>query len=295
MKVANDYLTLSGSHSAVTNAVAYDAFNVMTNMATFRDETVGRAVPSAPQGDTTTWTYDEATGLLLAKTYADGKGPSYTYTPNGNLATRTWARGIATTYAYDGWNNLTNTVYSDGTPSISLSYDAMGRQVSATDVSGTTITTYNDYGEIVSEATTGLYSKTLAHHRDAFGRDLGYTIDNSRKSIIEYEADTARMKRVMMAGAWFTYYYLPGTDLKSRLQYGGSGSAYYTYEQSRDLLTQVRNHINGGVISQYDYVNDAAGRRTRKLHHGRRMLRESRTARSKERHHERPAQEKRLP
>ena len=70
------------------------------------------------------------------------------------------------------------------------------------------------------------------------------------------------MKRVMMAGAWFTYHYLPGTDLKSRLQYGGSGSAYYTYEQNRDLLTQVRNHINGGVISQYDYVNDAAGRRT---------------------------------
>ena len=227
-------------------------------------------------GDTTSWEYDEATGLLLSKTYADGKGPSYTYTPNGNLATRTWARGIVTAYSYDGWNSLTNTVYSDGTPSISLAYDAMGRQVSATDAAGTTVTTYNDYGEVVSEATTGLYSKTIAHHRDAFGRDLGYTIDNSRKSIIEYEADTARMKRVMMAGAWFTYYYLPGTDLKSRLQYGGSGSAYYTYEQNRDLLTQVRNHINGGVISQYDYVNDVAGRRTAITRSGS-MMSETRT------------------
>ena len=158
----------------------------------------------------------------------------------------------------------------------------MGRQVSATDAAGTTVTTYDDYGEVVSEATTGLYSKTLSHSRDTFGRDLGYTIDNSRKSIIEYGADTARMKRVMMAGVWFAYYYLPGTDLKSRLQYGGSGSAYYTYEPYRDLLTQVRNYINGGVISQYDYVNDAAGRRTRKLHHGRRMLRENRTARAQE-------------
>ena len=234
---------------------AYDDYNVMTNMTTYRAE-------GSLDGDTTSWEYDEATGLLLAKTYADGKGPAYTYTPNGSLATRTWARGIVTTYSYDGWNSLTNTAYSDGTPSISLAYDAMGRQVSATDAAGTTVTAYNDYGEVVSEATTGLYGKTLAHHRDGYGRDLGYTIDNSRKSIIEYEADTARMKRVMMAGAWFTYYYLPGTDLKSRLQYGGSGSAYYTYEQNRDLLTQVRNHINGGVISQYDYVNDAAGRRT---------------------------------
>ena len=248
---------------------AYDAYNVMTNMTTYRAE-------GSQSGDATSWEYDEATGLLLSKTYADGYGPSYTYTDSGELATRTWARGIVTTYSYDGWNNLTNTAYSDGTPSISLAYDAMGRQVSATDAAGTTVTTYDDYGEVVSEATTGLYGKTLAHHRDGYGRDLGYTIDNSRKSIIEYEADTARMKRVMMAGAWFTYYYLPGTDLKSRLQYGGSGSAYYTYEQNRDLLTQVRNHINGGVISQYDYVNDAAGRRTAITRSGS-MMSETRT------------------
>ena len=254
---------------------AYDAYNVMTNMTTYRAE-------GSQSGDTTTWSYDEATGLLVAKTYADGKGPSYTYTPNGSLATRTWARrtsdgdALVTTYSYDCWNNLTNTAYSDGTPAISLSYDAMGRQVSATDAAGTTVTAYNNYGEVISETTTGLYGKTLAHHRDAFGRDLGYTIDNSRKSIVEYEADTARMKRVMMAGAWFTYYYLPGTDLKSRLQYGGSGSAYYTYEQNRDLLTQVRNHINGGVISQYDYVNDAAGRRTAITRSGS-MMSETRT------------------
>ena len=142
---------------------AYDAYNVMTNMTTYRAE-------GSQSGDTTIWTYDEATGLLLAKTYADGNGPSYTYTPNGNLATRTWARGIVTTYSYDGWNNLTNTAYSDGTPSISLSYDAMGRQVSATDVSGTTITTYYDYGEIVSEATTGLYSIFFLRHEETADR-----------------------------------------------------------------------------------------------------------------------------
>jgi len=248
---------------------AYDAFNVMTNMTTYRAEGV-------QEGDTTSWEYDEATGLLLSKTYADGYGPSYTYTDSGELATRTWARGIVTIYAYDGWNNLTNTVYSDGTPSISLSYDAMGRQVSATDAAGTTTTSYDAFGDIVSETTSGLYSRIVSHFRDNYGRDLGLAIGNSRMSIIEYEADTARMKRVKMAGAWFTYYYLPGTDLKSRLQYGGSGSAYYTYEPYRDLLTQVRNHINGGVISQYDYVNDAAGRRTAITRSGS-MMSETRT------------------
>ncbi|MBR0197723.1 MAG: hypothetical protein IJQ34_06290 [Kiritimatiellae bacterium] len=56
---------------------------------------------------------------------------------------------------------------------------------------------------------------------------------------IEYEADTSRMKRVMMAGVWFTYYYLPGTDLKSRLQYGSSGSTYYTYIKISNLCDSL--------------------------------------------------------
>ena len=248
---------------------AYDDYNVMTNMTTYRAE-------GSQSGDTTSWTYDEATGLLLSKTYADGNGPTYTYTPNGNLATRTWARGVVTTYSYDGWNSLTNTAYSDGTPSVTLAYDAMGRQTNAMDAAGMTATAYNDFGDAASETVNGLYSRTVSHVRDGYGRDLGYNIGNSRMSIIEYEADTARMKRVKMAGAWFTYYYLPGTDLKSRLQYGGSGSAYYTYEPNRDLLTQVRNHINGGVISQYDYMNDAAGRRTAITRSGS-MMSETRT------------------
>jgi YD repeat-containing protein len=40
----------------------------------------------------TTWHYCPVTGLLTAKTYADGKGPTYTYNDSGQLATRAWAR-----------------------------------------------------------------------------------------------------------------------------------------------------------------------------------------------------------
>ena len=126
------------------------------------------------------------------------------------------------------------------------------------------------------KTTMGLCDKMLSHYRDSYGRDLGYRDENSRKTVIEYETDTGRTKRIQTSGAWFTYYYLAGTDLKSRLQYGGSGSAYYTYEPHRDLLTQVQNYINGGVISQYDYTNDALGRRTAITRSGS-MMTESRT------------------
>ena len=49
----------------------YDDEGRMTGMTTYRDE-------SGP-GDTTTWFYDEPTGLLVQKLYEDGKGPSYTH------------------------------------------------------------------------------------------------------------------------------------------------------------------------------------------------------------------------
>ena len=74
-------------------AYAYDDYGRMSAMNTFRDEAM-------ENGDTTTWLYDDATGLLTNKVYSDGKGPSYTYASDGQLTSRTWARGTTTTYAY---------------------------------------------------------------------------------------------------------------------------------------------------------------------------------------------------
>ena len=106
----------------------YDTFGNKISMTTYRAEPLGRPAPWPPQGDVTRWLYDEASGLVTNKIYADGMGPSYDYSADGRLVSRTWARGIVTTYAYDGWGNLTNTVYSDSTPAISVRYDAMGRK-----------------------------------------------------------------------------------------------------------------------------------------------------------------------
>ena len=38
--------------------------------------------------------------------------------------------------------------------------------------------------------------------------------------------------------------------------------ATYAYDGNRDLLAQVRGDFGGDTISQYDYANDALGRRT---------------------------------
>ena len=103
-------------------------FGDKISMTTYRDINAA--------GDVTRWLRDEATGLVTNKVYADGKGPRYDYTPDGKLATRTLARGIVTTYSYDDNGSLTNTVYSDGTPTISLAYNRAGRQIEAHDAAG---------------------------------------------------------------------------------------------------------------------------------------------------------------
>ena len=228
---------------------AYDAFGNKTSMTTYRDEASG-------VGDTTTWTYDEASGVLLSKTYADGKGLTYTYTDDGRLATRTNARGIVTSYTYDDWGQLLSVDYADTTPDIAYTYDALGRQTAATDAAGTTTFTYDAFGQLSSEQVSGLYSKTLTRHYDTYGRNVGYSVDGERKQSITYSPATGRIAE----SDGFYWEYLTGTDLKSKLTYPNNAVVTWTYEPHRDLLTAVTN----ATYSTYVYTNDLLGRRTSK-------------------------------
>ena len=151
-------------------------------MTTYHDE-------SEP-GDTTTWLYDPATGLLVQKLYEDGKGPTYTYTPDGKLASRTWARGVVSTYTYDGWGNLTNIVHSDGTPSISMAYDVMGRLVETSDAAGVTTFAYDAFSSLTNETVAGQYANTL---------DGTNALERARWTGVECETMTKRAMRTSRA------------------------------------------------------------------------------------------------
>jgi RHS repeat-associated protein len=172
----------------------YDVFGNKTTMTTYRNESLGPA-----SGDVTTWRYDEASNCMTNKVYADGKGPKYDYTPDGRLSQRIWARGIVTDYAYDGWNNLTNTMYSDGTPTVTLFYDAMGRQTNAVDAAGVSSFAYDDYGSLTNETVVGAAGEnTIVRHWDAYGRTAGYSLVGraapnapQRQTTIGYDADDA--------------------------------------------------------------------------------------------------------
>ena len=149
----------------------YDAYGQRITMTTFRTEAnwAGESWPDpAPTGDATTWTYDAASGLVTAKTYADGHGPTYAYTLDGKLATRTWARTdandnpLTTTYSYDSaTGELLGIDYADATPDIAYAYTRTGQPATVTDVVGTRTFAYDAQLQDVSETIVGLYDKTL--------------------------------------------------------------------------------------------------------------------------------------
>ena len=135
-------------------------------------------------------------------------------------------------------------------------YEAFDCQTSATDAAGVTTFTYDPYGQLISEQVSGLYSKTLTRHYDAFGRNVGYSVDNERKQSIVYAPATGRISE----SDGFKWTYLPGTNLKSSLTYPNEDVVTWTYEPHRDLLTAVTN----ATYSTYVYTNDLLGRRTSK-------------------------------
>ncbi len=250
----------------------YDIFGNKASMTTFRE---GFVPDSSASGDTTTWLYDIASGAMTNKVYADGKGPTYSYTPDGKLAQRTWARGIVTDYSYDNWGSLTNTVYSDNTPTVSLVYDALGRQTEAHDAAGITTFIYDSFGSLTNETVVGVAgTNTIIRHWDNYGRSLGYALNGVRQSTLGYDPATGRLASMQIPAiedeqnhcpppplfSTFQWTYLPGSDLKSSLAYPNGLTATWTYGNRGELL-EVNNASPTGAISRYVYTYDAAGRR----------------------------------
>ena len=253
-------------------AYEYDDYGRMVAMSTLRDSSLvisnySSFITHTSSFDRTRWLYEQATGLLTNKLYADGLGPRYTYTVDGKLASRIWARGVVTQYGYDGLGQLTNISYSDSTPAVTFTYDRIGRQTGITDGTGVRAFAYNSYLQLVAETNV---LAVLSRTYDNFGRPGGVALGTDY--VMQYSYDplgrfsSLRSHVSGLMADVFTYSYLPGSDLISGLTETNAGiTLTHSYEANRNLITQVRNMAGTNVISQFDYVNDAVGRRTQRV------------------------------
>jgi RHS repeat-associated protein len=286
---ANRPLAIWGATYPV--AYEYDTAGRMIAMYTYRGTNETEFINSIRQSgiqairqsaDCTRWLYDEATGLLTNKLYADNRGPSYTYTALGQLSTRKWARldgtslQLQTLYSYDSFGALTNTAYSDSTPSISFTFDAMGRtKVAQTflSASGAIISsTTNIYSglDLVAEIQNGV---RIDRQVDTIGRPKGLAIgqDYSVEYGFNEYGQFSSVKSATSADTnLFTYSYLPNSHLVSGYTATQPVSSFEfqvskSYEPNRDLITTVSNTFGIATISAFNYENDAFGHRTARV------------------------------
>ncbi|MCK9305228.1 MAG: hypothetical protein M0P27_07520, partial [Bacteroidales bacterium] len=202
---------------ATTRSNNYANVNLNTLVPT--DETLSDC--NIPALDITQWLYDDTTGLLTQKIYADANGPSYTYTETGKLHTRTWARGKNTTYTYGDLGQIINVNYSDSTPAITYTHDRLGR-ITSSSSSASTSTFHYDGLALDYETQNGWIIK---RKQDVFGRDIGYELYNPadpinpvKKIIYGYEIFNRLNTITSIIGTeintfTYTYTYLHGTDL----------------------------------------------------------------------------------
>ena len=236
---------------------AYDVFGRKISMRTFRDQ--ANAVD-----DETVWNYDEAIDVVTNKVYADGKRVEYCYDAIGRNTQRIWARGVTTTYSYDNWGNLIQREYSDGTPAVRITYDAVGRLKHVADESGISDFEYNDFGDQTAKVMDGISGHNeIAYFFDSYGRDIGYTINGVRISELEYDPTTTRLIAMKTVGCDtnFVWSYLSGSDLKESLMAPNGVSTTWRYD-NRDQMTEVSNATPTNVISRYAYSYNAIGLRS---------------------------------
>ena len=281
----------------------YDDWGRMTQMSTYRGGSSwdGTSWPSSPgTADTTTWAYDEASGLLTGKTDANSESVTYSYWPNGRLKQRTWAEGGTTDYIYVGTyydaqvtegnsGELKIVEYSDaGMTTVTNSYTRSGQPHQIMDGAGTRTFAYDTNLVAATEtiASGGLFSQNividLSH--DEYGRRSGQDVTKGGSSIVSvdygYEPATGRMNSAEIDDTHaFHYNYLGGTELVGSIEYPSPTAPTLTVsrtyndldqdvDESRLLLTQVSNSSDTDTISRYAYEYDELGRRASVVNEG---------------------------
>lgn len=250
---------------------AYDQADRLIALTTWRaDEGDIETDPSdRTDGDTTTWAYHDASGLVTRKTWADGSQEDMTYTPLNLIATKTDARGITATCTWDTAKGLcTKIEYSDGTPARQFTWNHIGNLYRITDAQGTRDIVYNIYNEKDTDSVTVAGIKhTVTETRDSLGRSAGYALSKPGSALDtvawRYGADGRLNAASFQQGAEekiFTYAYLPGSSLLHTLSHPNGLLTTRSYEAQRDLPVSLNTTRGATDVVLRGYTYDALGR-----------------------------------
>ena len=252
--------------------LGYDEADRLVSLTTFRAAQEGDIAEDPSEradGDTTTWSYDEATGLEMRKTYAAGTHVDKTWDAFNRLATETNARGIVKTCTYEQARGLLVGIsYSDATPGQSFAYDHLGNLTQITDAAGTRTFAYNPYGELETDnLRVGNHTHLITEKKDAFGRSTGYIYARSGAAQHTVSIGYGEDGRIATAGflqgstpQTFTWQYMEGSGLPSVMAMPNGMTLEWGYEEKRDLVATMVYKRGATRVVEREYAYDSLAR-----------------------------------
>ena len=246
---------------------AYDEADRIVALTTFRaNEGDITSDPSGrTDGDTTTWLYDEATGLELKKTYADGSCVSRTYDELNRQETLVKARGLVTTYKYAPFTGeLVSASHNDGTPGWKFTYNHLGQMTSIRDASGIRECSYDAYGRMIQDTSFGQVESSLQEEYDAQGRSNGYRLMLGTRTVqhshLDYDSKGGMIGMNLEGIASpFTWQYDPTSGFLNHLTYPNGMVRQNTYHPTLNIVTAIgyRKEADGELAVGHEYDYDA--------------------------------------
>ena len=250
---------------------SYDDADRMTSLTTFRcpDAVITTDPSEYTDADVTTRSYHDASGMEIARTYADNSSVTRTYDAYNRVLTETDARGNVKTHTYEPARGLLlGTTYSNGDTPRTYTYNHLGQLTQVTDAAGVRTLSYNTCGEqesdsLVADGVTHLITET----RDDKGRSTGYTY--AKNGVVQQTVTTGYGTdgRINSAGflhggvaKQFGYEYLAGSHLLEQLTMPNNMTLTQSCEIQRDLLTGMAYRRGTTLVANRQYSYDPLGR-----------------------------------
>lgn len=182
----------------------------------------------------------------------------YGYDPVGNLVLEVNGNWQATGYFYDEANRLTSTIYGSSGQRIDYTYDENGNELTMTDWNGTFSSTYDALNRITSA--TDHKGRTLTYNYDEVGNQTEMVYPDGRSLTYQYDDNYRLTELIDPHGRTTSWDHNDVGLITSRTNPNGTSIDYQFDAGYR--LTRLRNHGNGAMIAEYDFILDAVGNRT---------------------------------